>query len=181
MIPLLLTLLLLVFIFLGVDIFIALGVAGSVGIVLFRGPDALAFAVTSFFGQITTFELLALPLFVLMGHMLGKSPIGGELFNLATRWLSWLPGGLAIASIGACTVFGAVSGVSVAGVAAIGSMAVPEMLKRGYSVKIAAGSVVTAGPWPCSSLPASPSSFTARSPANRWPSSSLEALCPDWS
>ena len=145
MIPLLLALLLLVFIFLGVDIFIALGVAGSVGILLFRGPDALTFALTSFFGQITTFELLALPLFVLMGHVLGKSPIGGELFNVATRWLSWLPGGLAIASIGACTVFGAVSGVSVAGVAAIGSMAVPQMLKRGYSTKIAAGSVVTAG------------------------------------
>ncbi len=145
MIPLLLTLLLLLFIFLGVEIFIALGVAGSLGILLFRGPDALAFALTSFFGQVTTFELLALPLFVLMGHVLGKSPIGGDLFNVATRWLSWLPGGLAIASIGACTVFGAVSGVSVAGVAAIGSMAVPEMLKRGYSTKIAAGSVVTAG------------------------------------
>ena len=145
MISLLLTLLLLVFIFLGVEIFIALGVAGSLGILLFRGPDALAFALTSFFGQVTTFELLALPLFVLMGHVLGKSPIGGDLFNVATRWLSWLPGGLAIASIGACTVFGAVSGVSVAGVAAIGSMAVPEMLKRGYSTKIAAGSVVTAG------------------------------------
>jgi C4-dicarboxylate transporter, DctM subunit len=145
MIPLLLTLLLLGFIFLGVEIFIALGVAGSLGILLFRGPDALAFALTSFFGQVTTFELLALPLFVLMGHVLGKSPIGGDLFNMATRWLSWLPGGLAIASIGACTVFGAVSGVSVAGVAAIGSMAVPEMLKRGYSTRIAAGSVVTAG------------------------------------
>ena len=145
MISLGLTFLLLVLIFVGVDIFIALGVAGSLGIVLFRGPDALAFAVTSFFGQVTTFELLALPLFVLMGHVLGKSPIGGDLFNLAARWLSWLPGGLAIASIGACTVFGAVSGVSVAGVAAIGSMAVPEMLKRGYSAKIAAGSVVTAG------------------------------------
>ena len=145
MTSLLLTFLLLVFIFLGVEIFIALGVAGSLGILLFRGPDALAFALTSFFGQVTTFELLALPLFVLMGHVLGKSPIGGDLFNVATRWVSWLPGGLAIASIGACTVFGAVSGVSVAGVAAIGSMAVPEMLKRGYSTKIAAGSVVTAG------------------------------------
>jgi tripartite ATP-independent transporter DctM subunit len=145
MIPLILTLLLLFFIFVGVEIFIALGVAGSLGILLFRGPDALSLALTSFFGQVTTFELLALPLFVLMGHVLGKSPIGGDLFTVATRWLSWLPGGLAIASIGACTVFGAVSGVSVAGVAAIGSMAVPEMLKRGYSTKIAAGSVVTAG------------------------------------
>ena len=145
MTPLLLTILLLFFIFLGVEIFIALGVAGTLGILLFRGPDALTLAITSCFGQITTFELLALPLFVLMGHVLGKSPIGGDLFNVATRWLSWLPGGLAIASIGACTVFGAVSGVSVAGVAAIGSMAVPQMLKRGYSTKIAAGSVVTAG------------------------------------
>jgi C4-dicarboxylate transporter DctM subunit len=145
MTPLLLTLLLLFFIFLGVEIFIALGVAGTLGILLFRGPDALTLAITSCFGQITTFELLALPLFVLMGHVLGKSPIGGDLFNVATRWLSWLPGGLAIASIGACTVFGAVSGVSVAGVAAIGSMAVPQMLNRGYSTRIAAGSVVTAG------------------------------------
>ena len=145
MISLLLTVLLLILIFLGVDIFISLGVAGVLGILLFRGPDALTLAITSCFGQITTFELLALPLFVLMGHVLGKSPIGGELFNVATRWLSWLPGGLAIASIGACTVFGAVSGVSVAGVAAIGSMAVPQMLNRGYSTKIAAGSVVTAG------------------------------------
>jgi tripartite ATP-independent transporter DctM subunit len=145
MIPLVLTVLLLILIFLGVDIFISLGVAGALGILLFRGPDALTLAITSCFGQITTFELLALPLFVLMGHVLGKSPIGGDLFNVATRWLSWLPGGLAIASIGACTVFGAVSGVSVAGVAAIGSMAVPQMLQRGYSTKIAAGSVVTAG------------------------------------
>ena len=145
MTPLLLTLLLLVFIFVGVDIMISLGVAGALGIMLFRGPDTLTLAITSFFGQVTTFELLALPLFVLMGHVLGKSPIGGDLFNTATRWFSWLPGGLAIASIGACTVFGAVSGVSVAGVAAIGSMAVPQMLKRGYSTKIAAGSVVTAG------------------------------------
>ena len=145
MTPLLLTLFLLAFIFLGVEIFIALGVTGVLGILLFRGPDALTLAITSCFGQITTFELLALPLFVLMGHVLGKSPIGGDLFNVATRWLSWLPGGLAIASIGACTVFGAVSGVSVAGVAAIGSMAVPQMLQRGYSTKIAAGSVVTAG------------------------------------
>ena len=101
MTPLLLTLLLLVFIFLGVDIMISLGVAGALGIMLFRGPDTLTLAITSFFGQVTTFELLALPLFVLMGHVLGKSPIGGDLFNTATRWFSWLPGGLAIASIGA--------------------------------------------------------------------------------
>jgi C4-dicarboxylate transporter DctM subunit len=139
------TILFLVLILLGTHIFIALGLAGSLGLYLFRGPDVLSLTITSFFGQATTYELVALPLFVLMGHVLAKSPIGADLFHLASRWLSWLPGGLAIASVGACTVFGAVSGVSVAGVAAIGSMAVPEMVKHGYSTKIAAGSVVTAG------------------------------------
>lgn len=136
---------LLLLIAMGIEIFLALGVCGALGLLLSKGTNALALAGTSFFGQVTTFELLALPLFVLMGGVLSRTPIGGDLFQLASRWLSWLPGGLAIASVGACTVFGAVSGVSVAGVAAIGSMAVPEMLKRGYSVKLAAGSVVTSG------------------------------------
>jgi C4-dicarboxylate transporter DctM subunit len=135
----------LVLILLGTHIFIALGVAGTLGLWVFRGTDVLSLAVTSFIGQTTTYELVALPLFVLMGHVLAKSRIGADLYYLAARWLSWLPGGLAIASVGACTVFGAVSGVSVAGVAAIGSMSVPEMIKYGYSVRIAAGSVVTAG------------------------------------
>jgi len=85
----------LVLIALGVDIFISLGLAGALGILLFRGPDAPTLAATSFFGQVTTFELPALPLFVLMGNI------------------------LAIASIGACTVFGAVSGVSFAGALAV--------------------------------------------------------------
>ena len=124
------TFLFLILILLGTHLFIALGIAGAVGLYLFRGVDVLSLVITSFFGQATTFELLALPLFVLMGHVLAKSPIGADLFYLGSRWLSWLPGGLAIASIGACTVFGAVSGVSVAGVAAIGSMAVPEMIKQ---------------------------------------------------
>lgn len=137
--------LLLILIALGVEIFLALGACGALGLLIAKGPNALALAATSLFGQVTTFELLALPLFVLMGNVLAKTPIGGELFQMASRWLSWLPGGLAVASVGACTVFGAVSGVSVAGVAAIGSMAVPEMLKRGYSVRLAAGSVVSSG------------------------------------
>jgi TRAP-type C4-dicarboxylate transport system permease large subunit len=89
--------------------------------------------------------MIALPLFILMGHVLSKTPIGKDLFEVASKWLDRLPGGLAIASVGACTIFGAVSGVSIAGVAAVGSLAVPEMVKRGYDRKLAAGSVVTAG------------------------------------
>lgn len=137
--------LLFVLIFLGVQIFVALGVAGMTGILIAHGMGVIALAPTSFFGQLNSFEMIALPLFILMGHVLAKTPIGRDLFYAATRWLSWLPGGLAIASVGACTVFGAVSGVSIAGVAAVGGLAVPEMTKRGYSSKLAAGSVVTAG------------------------------------
>ncbi|MGB3222274.1 MAG: TRAP transporter large permease subunit [Desulforhopalus sp.] len=137
--------LLFIMIFLGVQIFIALGISGIVGLWIGRGPEVLSLAPTSFFGQLNSFEMIALPLFILMGHVLAKTPIGRDLFYAASRWLNWLPGGLAIASVGACTVFGAVSGVSIAGVAAVGGLAVPEMTKRGYSKQLAAGSVVTAG------------------------------------
>jgi tripartite ATP-independent transporter DctM subunit len=142
---LLVSILLLALIVAGVNIYAALGLSGALGLFLTRGVNALALVPTSFFGQLNSFEMIALPLFILMGHVLAKTPIGRDLFFAGSRWLSWLPGGLAIASIGACTVFGAVSGVSIAGVAAVGGLAVPEMVNRGYSRSLAAGSVVTAG------------------------------------
>jgi C4-dicarboxylate transporter, DctM subunit len=129
----------------GLPIFLALGVAGMAGLFMVRGSAALSLAPTSFFGQLNSFEMIALPLFILMGHTLAATPIGRDLFIAASRWLGWLRGGLAIASVGACTAFGAVSGVSIAGVAAVGALAVPEMIERGYSRSIAAGAVVTAG------------------------------------
>lgn len=136
---------LIVLILAGAHIFLALGIAGALGLFLVGGTGALSFASTSFFGQLSSFEMIALPLFILMGHVLASTPIGRDLFYAATRWLGWLRGGLAIASVGACTVFGAVSGVSIAGVASVGALAVPEMIERGYSRSIASGSVVTAG------------------------------------
>jgi tripartite ATP-independent transporter DctM subunit len=138
-------LVLLLLILLGVHLFLALGISGVIGLLIARGPSALAISVTSLFGQINSSEMISLPLFILMGAILGKTPIGRDLFHAASRWVYWLPGGLAIASVGACTVFGAVSGVSIAGVATVGSLAVPEMVNRGYSHRLAAGSVVTAG------------------------------------
>ena len=139
------SILLLILIVCGVHIYLALGISGSLGLLLSRGWTGLALASTSFFGQLNGFEMIALPLFILMGHVLAKTPIGRDLFHAASRWLSWIPGGLAIASVGACTIFGAVSGVSIAGVAAVGGLAVPEMINRGYSKSLSAGSVVTAG------------------------------------
>ncbi|MEM5787731.1 MAG: TRAP transporter large permease subunit, partial [Syntrophobacteraceae bacterium] len=136
---------LIVLISIGFPIFMALGISGIVGLFLSKGGAILGLAVTSFYGQLNSFEMIALPLFILMGQVLSKTPIGRDLFEVAAKWLMWLPGGLAIASVGACTIFGAVSGVSIAGVAAIGSLAVPQMVNRGYDRKLAAGCVVTAG------------------------------------
>ena len=129
----------------GLPIFLALGLSGLLGLYMDRGAMAFFFAPSSLFGQLNSFELIALPLFILMGNFLSATPVGASLFQAAVRWLNWLRGSLAISSVGASAMFGAVSGVSLAGVAAVGSIAVPQMLERGYSRSLAAGSVVSAG------------------------------------
>ncbi|PZX12355.1 tripartite ATP-independent transporter DctM subunit [Palleronia aestuarii] len=143
--PIIVVVLLLGLIALGAPIFLALGAAGLTGLYMARGSMAFFFGPTSLFGQLNSFELLALPLFVLMGAFLAATPVGANLFKAAVIWLQWLRGGLAIATVGASAVFGAVSGVSIAGVAAVGSIAVPQMLERGYSRRLASGSVVASG------------------------------------
>ena len=143
--PAVVVVVLLLLIVAGAPIFLALGASGLVGLYMARGSLAFFFAPTSLFGQLNSFELIALPLFILMGNLLAATPVGRNLFHAATLWLAWLRGGLAIATVGASAVFGAVSGVSVAGVAAVGSIAVPQMLDRGYSRSLASGSVASSG------------------------------------
>lgn len=143
--PIIVLAVLVVLITIGFPIFLALGLSGLVGLYMARGSLAFFFAPSSLFGQLNAFELIALPLFILMGNFLGATPVGSSLFTAAVRWLNWLRGSLAISSVGASAMFGAVSGVSLAGVAAVGSIAVPQMLQRGYSRSLAAGAVVSAG------------------------------------
>lgn len=143
--PIIVIIALLAMIAFGFPIFMALGVSGLIGLYMAKGMIAFFFAPSSLFGQLNSFELIALPLFILMGNLLGATPVGASLFHAAVRWLNWLRGSLAISSVGASAMFGAVSGVSLAGVAAVGSIAVPQMLERGYSRSLAAGSVVSAG------------------------------------
>lgn len=143
--PIIVLVVLLGLIGIGAPIFLALGAAGMLGLYMARGAMALFFGPTSLFAQLNSFELLALPLFVLMGNFLSATPVGENLYRAAALWFSRIRGGLAVATVGASTMFGAVSGVSIAGVAAIGSIAVPQMLARGYSQRLAAGSVVSSG------------------------------------
>ena len=87
----------------------------------------------------------AVPMFLLMGFVAYHTDLTGGLFNAAKALLARLPGGLAISSIFACSGFAAVSGSSLANSAAMGRIAIPEMIKAGYKPSIAAGCIAAGG------------------------------------
>jgi C4-dicarboxylate transporter DctM subunit len=124
---------------------VALGSIGVVGTVLFVSPDALPQLANIAFGQSSNFVLTVVPLFVLMGEALAATGIGNDLFRTAQMWLRRLPGALAVATVFACAVFAAVCGSSPVTAATIGSMAVPEMIKRGYDRSLALGTAAAGG------------------------------------
>jgi tripartite ATP-independent transporter DctM subunit len=90
-------------------------------------------------------QLSSVPMFLLMGYLAYHTGITRGLFRAARVWLSWMPGGLAVASILGCSGFAAVTGSSVACAAAMGRVAVPEMLKHNYDPRLATGTVAAAG------------------------------------
>jgi tripartite ATP-independent transporter DctM subunit len=90
-------------------------------------------------------QLSSVPMFLLMGYLAYHTGITRGLFRAARVWLSWMPGGLAVASILGCSGFAAVTGSSVACAAAMGRIAVPEMLKNKYDPGLATGTCAAAG------------------------------------
>lgn len=92
-----------------------------------------------------SWTLTAIPMFLLMGSIAHNSGISQALFRAARLWFSGLPGGLAVATNLACAGFAAASGSSVATAAAMGRIAIPEMLRHGYEKGLATGVVASAG------------------------------------
>ncbi|MEL6678847.1 MAG: TRAP transporter large permease subunit, partial [Pseudomonadota bacterium] len=91
------------------------------------------------------FALLAMPLFILTGDLINKSGIARRLSDFAYACLGWVRGGLAMASIGACGLFAAISGSNSATTATIGSMLHPEMVKGGYDERFSAATAAAGG------------------------------------
>lgn len=91
------------------------------------------------------FILLAVPLFLLMSNILLKGGVGGDLFAAVHAWVGHWPGGLAVATILSCAVFAAISGSSVATAATIGTVAIPEMISRGYDRRFVYGLLAAGG------------------------------------
>lgn len=142
-----------------------IAIAAVLGLIILRVPIAVALIAVSFVGiwaiigerpamsMLSTvpynfaasWTLSSVPMFLLMGYVAYHSGLTRGLFEAARVWFGWMPGGLAIASIGGASGFAAVTGSSVACSAAIGRIAIPEMHRQGYDIRIAAGSVAAGG------------------------------------
>lgn len=92
-----------------------------------------------------TFALSVIPLFLLMGNLAAAAGVAEDAYTTASRLFGWLKGGLVLVTIGACGIFAAATGSSVAEAAAMGKIAIPEMRKHGYDIRLATGSVACAG------------------------------------
>ena len=95
--------------------------------------------------QQKNFLLIAIPLFILMGEIILRSGIAQRMYSAVALWLNWLPGGLMHANIASCAIFAATSGSSVATAATIGTVAVPEIERRGYNERLFLGSIAAGG------------------------------------
>jgi C4-dicarboxylate transporter DctM subunit len=91
------------------------------------------------------FLLFAIPMFVLMGEILLRAGIATRMYAALVEWLSWLPGGLMHSNVGSCAMFAATSGSSVATAATIGTVALPEVDKRGYNERLFLGTLAAGG------------------------------------
>jgi C4-dicarboxylate transporter DctM subunit len=129
-----------------VPVGVALGGLSFVGLWVMLGPGTAWGILTAVpYDFISHWTLSSVPMFLLMGYICYHSQLTDGLFRVARAWLSWMPGGLAVASVGAAAGFSAVTGSSLACAAAMGRIAIPEMLRSGYDKGLASGTVAVAG------------------------------------
>ncbi len=137
---------LLVLVLIGVRVYIAASIVGLVGLVAMIGWDAGAGMIGTIpHSKSVTYTLSVLPMFILIGYLAFHAGITQSLFDASRKWLGWMPGGLAVASVMATAGFAAVSGASTATAAVFSRVAIPEMLAAGYSRRLAAGVVAAGG------------------------------------
>ena len=128
----------------GQRVFAAIGVVSTVAALLLWGDGGVEMPFTAAFKLFKWYPLLTLPLFIYMGYILSESGIASDLYRMFHVWFGGLKGGLAVGTIGLMVVISAMNGLSVAGMAIGATIALPEMLRRGYD-KIMITGVVQAG------------------------------------
>jgi tripartite ATP-independent transporter DctM subunit len=130
-------------IIIGLPIGIALISTAAIGVWLIRDNPDLAFRFTAMatYSGIQDYLFATIPLFVLMGLLVSISDVGRDTFQVAAAMLRRVRGGLGMATVGANAVFAAVTGVSIASAAVFTKVAVPEMVRHGYTMRFATGTV----------------------------------------
>jgi tripartite ATP-independent transporter DctM subunit len=138
--PLLVLVLALLF---GVPIAVALAGSGMLGIYLVTGDFGKVMGIVSLtpFSTVADYALTTIPMFILMAFFSASSGLARDLYTAAANWCSHIRGGLAIATVFACGIFGAMSGASTAAASVMSKIAMPEMRRHGYSDELAAGAI----------------------------------------
>jgi tripartite ATP-independent transporter DctM subunit len=123
----------------------SMGGIGLLFLIIFVGPKASLSLFGIVYGTMLEFLLTAIPLYLLMGNLLGASGIAEDLYRAMYMWVGRLPGGLAVGTILICVIFAAMSGMSGPAAVTMGLIALPSMLKRGYDKKMAMGTIMAGG------------------------------------
>lgn len=131
-------LVLLLLIFINVPIAVSLAVAAIFGLVMTEGVDSLVTVALDMYDGSTKFSLIAIPMFVLAGAIMNAGGITDRLINFVAALIGFVRGGLGMVNIGVSLFFAEISGSAVADVAALGSVMIPQMKKRGYSSPLSA-------------------------------------------
>lgn len=129
-----------------VPIAIAMLFSGGLGYALLAGPSAFLNVMKSVtYERFSSYSLIVIPLFVLMGQFATKARINEALFDSARAWIGHHRGGLAMATVGGCAMFGSICGSSLATAATMTQVALPEMSRRGYHPSLATGVLAAGG------------------------------------
>ena len=128
---------------LGVPIAFSLAGSGILGIYIITGSWAKVMGILGMapFTTVADYALTTIPMFILMAYFSASSGLAKDLFKAGANWLSHIRGGLGVATVFACGIFGAMSGASVAAASVMATIAYPEMRRHGYSEPLAAGTV----------------------------------------
>jgi tripartite ATP-independent transporter DctM subunit len=130
-----------IFLIIGIPIAYSLGLSALVYFIVYH-PELLQILPQRFFAGLNLYALLALPLFILMGLLMNGSGITSRLIDFSLLFVGRLRGGLGLVNVLASMIFGGISGSSASDTASIGSVLIPEMEKRGYPKRFAAGITV---------------------------------------
>ena len=137
--------LLLLFLLLGMPVAFAAGGVGMIFTIQQLGWSGASLAVVRTFTLMNQYLLAAIPLFIFMASILERSRIMEELYEIVYRWMGGIRGGVASATVVACTILAAMVGVIGASETTMSMIALPEMFKRGYDRKLAMGAVLAGG------------------------------------